>query len=138
MKGMRDQHGGSLFLTIIFLVMLITLVLEGMILAPAYFTDAKMKRALVTLPERMQEAASSERGGTASSFKNEVKRLMRAYLSINGIHEDEVSMDDLVFKRVTGGVEVSIEYEIRKHMFYNIDVVVSFSDSTVVPEKNES
>ncbi len=48
-------------------------------------------------------------------------------MNVNMVYS--VNRDGLLVEKYDGGVAIDIEYEVREHMFYNIDVILNFEYS---------
>ena len=66
---------------------------------------------------------------TESLGKSELYRRMEKRIFINAVKG--MSMKDVVIKHTARGIEIDANYEVRKHLLFNLDVVVAFDDMIV-------
>jgi hypothetical protein len=91
-------------------------------LLPIYLDGYSVKSSL--------ESIKSEHNvGKKSSL--DIKRMLLKRLDINMV--DEVTKDDIYIDKSRGSMIVEVDYEVRKKLLGNLDVVVSFYHSIEVP-----
>ncbi len=87
-------------------------------LGPIYMENYTIKTALMAL--------KNEPGVEKQSSKD-IRQALMSRLDINYV--TTLPKDAIDISRKTGGNKwVDITYEVREHLFYNVDVVLSFSD----------
>ena len=88
-------------------------------LGPIYMENYSVKTALMAL--------KNEHGVDEKSTR-EIRQMLMNRLDINYV--DSLPKDAITIARKTGGNKwVDVTYEVREHLFYNVDVILSFSDS---------
>jgi hypothetical protein len=113
---MQSGMTGLGWLTVIALVLFFALLIVKLV--PTYLENYSIKVVLHSLEE--------EPLITQKSLK-QVRELINKRLTINGVYDMDKS--SIKIKKESGVLSVDIAYEVRKHMFGNIDVVMSFSDA---------
>lgn len=97
-------------------------------LVPAYISNHTVRDCL----EQVVNDSPIRKGFSAMQSQVAIKNSLRKRLNMNDI--DVVNLnDDLEFTREDGGVMVDVYYEVRKPLMGNIDVVLSFEESVLVP-----
>jgi lipopolysaccharide export LptBFGC system permease protein LptF len=122
-RALHHQRGIS-FPAILFLVVVAAVIVTvGLKLGPHYMQYAIVKSVMdkaVADPE-----VSQSRRGVLEKINNE--------LYINEIRS--LTPKDFTFTQVPNGTELSVDYEAREHLFANIDAVVVFSHSVIIPSR---
>ena len=67
----------------------------------------------------------------AAATPAEIERMVLKRLDINMV--TDVKRDDISVTKTGNSITVEINYEVRQHMFGNIDVVVSFDKRAEIP-----
>ncbi|MGD2081770.1 MAG: DUF4845 domain-containing protein [Chromatiales bacterium] len=102
------------WLTIIALVIFFALMIVKIV--PIYIENYSVKTVLHSLEEEPLITQKSVR---------EVRKIVERRLQINSVYD----LDNKVhIEKSSGVLTVDITYEVRKPMFGNIDIIVSFSD----------
>lgn len=113
----RNQSGMTLLSFILVMAVVGFFVYIGMKLFPMYSEYYSVRSSLKAL------AAES---GVADRDPAQIKAdLIDKRLYVNYV--TSVKSDNIIVEQVNGGVQVRINYEVRKPMLYNIDVVGKFS-----------
>ena len=115
------QRGMTTIALVLVLALVAFFVLLGLKLYPIYYDSFKVGAALDSL-----------KGDTTLTSKTPaevVDRLMKR-LSIDNV--DHVEKSDVTVEKTGKGIHVSVEYEARKNIVGNVDVVVSFSKAVEV------
>jgi len=64
--------------------------------------------------------------------KHEINRMLAMQLDINQV--PNVKLSHFAYKRAeNGGLELVLKYEVRRHIFFNIDAVTMFDYSVTIP-----
>ena len=63
-------------------------------------------------------------GALDGSNEQELRRALDKQLSINNV--DDIGDDIVTIKRSSGGIQMTVDYEVREHLIGNIDVVMKF------------
>jgi len=113
-KQQRGMTGIALAVSISILIFFIWLAL---VLFPIYYENFKVGSHLSSL--------ARDNDINAMTDADLVEALMRTY-SVDDV--ENVHSEDIAVMRTTENVTVTIEYEVRKKIIGNIDVVVNFLD----------
>ena len=76
-------------------------------------------------------SAIKEERGLAEKSNNEIATMILKRLDVNMV--SDVTKEDIIIERAKGTVFIDVEYEVRKPMFGNLDVIVSFKKSVEAP-----
>jgi len=88
-------------------------------LGPIYMENYSIKTALL---------AVKNEPGVDQKNSREIRQMLMNRLDINYV--TTLPRDAITISRKTGGNKwVDVDYEVRKHMLYNIDALVSFKES---------
>ena len=71
--------------------------------------------------------------GISSMTERKIISMIEKRLGVNMV--TGVSADDIYIEKYGGTMTISAEYEVRKNMLGNVDVVVSFNKSVEVPTR---
>ncbi|SFR75085.1 protein of unknown function [Marinobacter daqiaonensis] len=116
MKQPFRQRGASslsILIIVLFFASLLTLVIK---LGPAYLDDYTVQGAL--------EGLDGEEG-LSRMTPADVRRLITKRLSVNNV--DGFNAKDIKVEKDGETVIISLEYEVRSHVAYNVDAVMNFS-----------
>jgi len=117
-----DQRGFSLIAFLFWTVIVAFFATILVKLGPVYVADWTISSVM----EEVSHAPEALEGG-----KKGVRDQLWRRLDINDVKT--VSASDFVITEAPGGsFEVSIDYEARVHLFFNIDAVLSFSHEVLV------
>ena len=114
----RRQAGmsGSGWFIVIIIVMGAASV--GMRLIPHYLQHDSINGLILSLLEQPDLA-----GMNGSKIRRELTQMMK----LNNIRDFELR-DKLEVQKGAGTLEMDFKYEVREHMFWNVDVVLSFEE----------
>ena len=113
----RTQGGmtGLGWLTVIALIIFFALLVVKIV--PIYIENYSVKTVLGSLEQEPLITQKPVR---------EIRKMVERRLQINSVYD----LDDAVhIEKSSGVITVDITYEVRKSLFANIDIVVSFSDN---------
>jgi hypothetical protein len=114
MPGKQGGMTGLGWLTVIALILFFALLVVKIV--PIYIENYSVKTVLKSLEEEPLITQKPVR---------EVRKIVERRLQINSVYD----LDDKVhIEKSSGVLKVDITYEVRKPMFGNIDIVVSFGD----------
>ncbi|MCU0834196.1 MAG: DUF4845 domain-containing protein [Chromatiaceae bacterium] len=119
----RRQGGLSLISLLVVIGVVAGLVTAGLKLAPHYMQYAMVKAAM----DKQVKDPPSPLG--PQSLVNAVGN----QLYIDDVKD--VTQREFKIKPVTNGYELSVEYEVRKPLFYNIDAMLKFDHKVVIPRQ---
>ena len=72
-----------------------------------------------------------EERGLADKTNNEITTMILKRLDVNMV--SDVTKDNIFIEKIKNEVLIDVEYEVRKQMFGNLDIVVSFKKSVEAP-----
>ncbi len=113
----RNQSGMTLVSFVIVMAVVGFFIYIGMKLFPMYTEYYSVRSALKALAAEPGAASQDP-----AQIKNNLidKRLYVSYVT-------SVKSDNIFVEQVNGGVQVRVEYEVRKPLIYNLDIVGRFS-----------
>jgi len=116
-QGPKKQRGmtGLGWMMVIFLICFFSFV--GIKLFPVYMENYSVKSIVKDLKQEPNFAKKSS---------GEVRNMINKRLIINSIRD--LKKEHITIKKFAGVLSVKIEYEVRKPLFGNLDVVMSFKD----------
>ncbi len=113
----RNQSGMTLVSFVVVMGVVGFFLYIGMKLFPMYSEYYSVRSALKAL---------AAEPGVASQDPAQIKTtLIDKRLYVN--YATSVKSDNIIVEQVNGGVQVRIEYEVRKPLIYNLDIVGRFS-----------
>ncbi len=115
------QRGMTTIGLVLLLAVIAFFVLLGLKLYPIYYDSFKVGAALDSL--------KTDSASTSKSSTEMVDRLMKR-LSVDNV--DHVEKSDVTVEKSAKGMRISVDYEARKNIIGNIDLVVSFSKAVEV------
>ena len=89
---------------------------------PIYFDAFKVGDVVSSLKEER---------GLGDKGNREITTMILKRLDVNMV--TDVTKEDIIIEKTKNDVYIDVEYEVRKPMFGNLDVVVSFKKSVEVP-----
>ena len=119
--GRQRQQGITMISLAAVLGVLAFFVLILLTLMPAYLDNFKIRSHLSNLKEDSSVVAMTDQKIINTLFKR---------FQIDDV--EHIKEEDVLIEEINGGIKVSIEYEVRKHLFSNVDVVLSFSESVEI------
>ena len=122
MKTIHRQRGMTAISLAALLILLGFIVLIALKVLPIYLDHFKVKSHLQTLAN---DAA------TESMSADEISKTYFKRLDIDDV-ENVTPENFFVEKSDSGSTLLAVEYEVRRHIFANIDVVVSFEEEAEV------
>jgi hypothetical protein len=115
------QQGITMISLAALLGLLAFFVLLLLTLLPSYLENFKVRSHLENLKE------SSE---TLKMTDQQIINTLFRRFQIDDI--ENVKEEDVLIEEVTGGIKVTIAYEVRKHVMANVDVVMNFNESVEI------
>jgi hypothetical protein len=89
---------------------------------PVYFDGFKVGDVVTGMKEER---------GLGDKTSNEIKTMILRRLDVNMV--SDVTKEDIFIEKIKNEVLIDVEYEVRKNMFGNLDVVISFKKSVEAP-----
>ncbi len=120
----RRQRGASMLVILFVLLILGVVFMMFMRVGPIYLENFTIRSALEGLAEDPQAVGMSER---------EIRKRVDRRFDVNSI--TTVSHNDLDIQRERDGTVVTLDYEVRKLLIGNLDVVASFHEQVVLPAR---
>ncbi|NOZ54240.1 MAG: DUF4845 domain-containing protein [Gammaproteobacteria bacterium] len=117
MNTCHRQRGLTVVSIVALLGVLAFFVLIALTLAPVYMENFSVNSHL----DRLVNDAS-----IADKTKDEIRNTLMKRFSIDNV--DDVAREDIIITENETGYEVEVDYEVRKHILGNIDVVVFFNE----------
>lgn len=111
------QRGISFYSFLFFMAIVVFFAITGTKLGPRYLEFLTVKSVMKDVKNDPDISATS---------RSSVLRTIGNRLNINGV--DDVSVKDFTYKKVDNGFELSVQYEVREHLYGNIDAVLTFSN----------
>ena len=120
-RSLKKQQGmtGIGVLMIVFLICFFSFITIKIV--PVYLDNYSVKSIVKALKEEPNIAKKST---------NAVRTMIMKRLRINGILD--LKKENIKVKKFAGKLDVSIEYQIRRPLFGNLDVLISFKDAMQV------
>lgn len=115
------QAGMTLIGWLLVFIFIAFAALIAMRLVPVYMESASVGTVL--------DSVAQDRSISAEN-RAEVMSTIRKRLNINDV--DNVKRENIKFERVSGGLEVTIEYEARVDLVGNLDAVASFKKQALI------
>jgi hypothetical protein len=115
-SGPGRQRGVGFGGLMIGLVLVVFFANLAIVLFPAYTTFWQVRSIMDGLAEREDVLAEGPRG---------IMNSVGTQLTVNGV--SGIKTGDFNLERIQGGYELLLDYEVRKHLFFNIDVVMDFA-----------
>ncbi|MDH5601271.1 MAG: DUF4845 domain-containing protein [Gammaproteobacteria bacterium] len=91
-------------------------------IAPIYFDSFKVGDVV---------SGMKEERGLGDKSNSEISKMILRRLDVNMV--TDVTKDDIIIEKSKNDVLIDVEYEVRKNMFGNLDVVITFKKSVEAP-----
>jgi hypothetical protein len=118
MQSVKKQRGLSFISWLIIFIMVGFFIMVGLKITPVYLDHFSIQAALKSVTEEPFVSRKPVK---------EIRNMIMNRLNINNIHH--VTTDHISIKRSGGITRIEIVYEERRHIAYNIAVVMSFEES---------
>ena len=118
MKYKNKQKGMSGMSIMMLLVLLAFVAVALLKVLPVYFDSFKVNDVLSSL--------QSERG-LADKSNTEITKTILKRLDVNMVND--VTSEHVFIEREKNNIIIDIDYEVRRQMFGNLDVIISFKKS---------
>ncbi len=122
MQLIKKQKGLTGISIMLILVLIAFVAIVTLKILPIYMDSFKVNDVLSTLKEER---------GLGDKTGSEIRSMLLKRLDVNMV--TDVTRDDIVVEVNKDTIFVEIEYEVRKNMFGNLDVVVSFDKTIEAP-----
>lgn len=117
----RRQRGmgfGGVMLIIVLVIFFANLAIT---MFPAYASFWQVQGIMDRLQEKPEVIAQGPRA---------IMTNLSSQLGINSIRD--IGTQDFKLERAPGGINLLLDYEVRKHLFFNVDVVMAFDHSVLL------
>ena len=122
MQLKNKQKGLTGISIVVMLVVIAFISIIFLKIMPIYFDSFKVGDVVSSLKE---ERSLGDKGN------REITTMILKRLDVNMV--TDVTKEDIIIEKTKNDVFIDVEYEVRKPMFGNLDVVVSFKKSVEVP-----
>lgn len=120
---LKNKQKGMTGISIMTLLVLIAFIAVTLLkIMPIYFDSFKVGDVVSSL--------KGERG-LGEKSPNELKTIILKRLDVNMV--SDVTKEHIFIEKIKNEVLIDVEYEVRKPMFGNLDVIISFKKSAEVP-----
>lgn len=116
------QAGMTMMSWLIVLGIAVFFILIGIKMIPAYLENRSVQQVLTNM-ENDREVRSMSKGEMKKSFFKRLK--------INSVYD--FSRDSLKFQKEKFGTRVNVNYEVRKPVAGNVEILMTFSNSALIP-----
>ncbi len=122
MQSKNKQKGLTGISIMVMLVAIAFIAVIFLKIMPIYFDAFKVGDVV---------AAMKDERGLGDKPNNEIAKMILKRLDVNMV--TDVTKEDILVERAKNIVYIDIEYEVRKPMFGNLDVIISFKKSVEAP-----
>jgi len=119
--NISKQSGMSLWGVSIILIIVIANAFIALKIVPVYMENQTVKTVLESLREPLKQKRLPNK---------KVRQMIDAKLLVNSIRD--IGADKIEIKQSTNKSTVTIDYEVRKNIFYNIDAIMKFKEELEV------
>jgi hypothetical protein len=119
-RGQRGMGAAGFLFLIVLAIVIVTLVMK---LGPVYMQYFEIRSIMHNVAED-PELLKKGRYGILRSIEDR--------LDINYI--ENVTKNDFKLKKVENGDQLSVKYEVREHLFANLDALMTFSHQVVIKD----
>ena len=118
----RNQHGMTMLSWLIVLAVVVFFILVGIKMVPTYLENYSIQQVLRNMENDRKVRSMSPAEMKKSFFKR---------LKINSVYEFD--RDAIKIKKEKFGTRFALDYEIRKPVAGNVAIVMTFSESALIP-----
>ena len=118
MQSKNKQKGMSGVSIMVLLVAIAFIAIIFLKIMPIYFDAFKVGDVV---------SAMKDERGLGEKSNNEITTMILKRLDVNMV--SDVIKDDVIIEKTKDTVFIDVEYEVRKPMFGNLDVIISFKKS---------
>lgn len=118
-KKQKGMTGVSIMVLLIFIAFTAVTLLK---ILPVYFDGFKVGDVVTGMKDER---------GLGERSNSEIAKMILRRLDVNMV--SDVKKEDIIIEKSKNNVLIDVEYEVRKNMFGNLDVVISFTKSAEVP-----
>ena len=120
---LKNKQKGMTGISIMALLILIAFVAVTLLkIMPIYFDSFKVGDVISSLKEER---------GLGEKSNSEITKMILKRLDVNMV--SDVTKDNIFIEKSKNQVLIDVEYEVRKPMFGNLDIIISFKKSAEAP-----
>jgi len=120
---LKNKQKGMTGISIMALLILIAFVALTLLkIMPIYFDSFKVGDVISSLKEER---------GLGETSNSEITKMILKRLDVNMV--SDVTKDNIFIEKSKNQVLIDVEYEVRKPMFGNLDIIISFKKSAEAP-----
>ena len=123
MQPVNNQKGLSAISIMVLLIFIAFAVLIFLKIMPIYMDGFKVSDVVSSMKEER---------GLGDKTNRDIQTMILKRLDVNMV--SDVKAEDIIIERIKNNVNIDVEYEVRKNLFGNLDVVVSFKKSVEAPD----
>lgn len=119
----KNKQKGLTGISLLFIVVIFAFVVVSLLkIIPIYFDSFKVNDVVSTMKDER---------GLGDKANNEIAAMILKRLQLNQV--SGITKNDVYIEKAKNSVFIDVEYEVRKAMFGNLDVVISFKKSVEAP-----
>jgi flagellar basal body-associated protein FliL len=122
MQPVNNQKGLTAISIMALLVVIAFVVLIFLKIMPIYMDGFKVGDVVSSMKEERSLGDKTNR---------EIQTMILKRLDVNMV--SDVKAEDIYIKKIKDTVNIDVEYEVRKNLFGNLDIIVSFKKSVEAP-----
>lgn len=122
MQNKNKQKGLTGVSIMVLLVAIVFIAVMSLKIMPIYFDAFKVGDVVSTMKEER---------GLGDKSNNEITTMILKRLDVNMV--TDVTKEHIFVEKTKNEVFIDVEYEVRKPMFGNLDVIISFKKSVEAP-----
>jgi len=122
MQSKNKQKGLTGISIMVILVAIAFVAIIALKILPVYFDAFKVGDVVSNM---------NEERGLGDKSNSEISTMILKRLDVNMV--SDVTKDDIIVEKTKDTIFIDVEYEVRKNMFGNLDVVISFKKSVEAP-----
>lgn len=125
MKTVKQQQGLTMISWMFIISVIVFMAFVGMKILPIYISGFNSYSSLDSMKE--------ERGLSRKSL-SEIKEMLWRRMDINMV--SDITKNDIYVTKGKNGIQIEIDYEVRRKIVSNLDVVAHFDKTVTIPTNN--
>jgi len=121
MPSLRKQNGLTLLSWMIVIAIALFFILIGIKMVPVYLENYSIRQVFSSMEDDRR---------FRDMTRGELKKVILKRFQINGVYN--FNKDDLVLKPSKKGTLITVDYEVRKPVVGNVEIVMSFAESAEI------
>ena len=115
----KNKQKGLTAISLLFIIVIFAFVVVSLLkIIPIYFDSFKVNDVVASMQDER---------GLGDKSNNEIAAMIIKRLKLNQV--SDISKDNVYIEKAKNSIFIDIEYEVRKEMFGNLDVIISFKKS---------